>query len=244
MLSLVDSIRSLGRWSGTVVVAAMLVVVLATAGRAATQSTTTAATGPNPVAERVAAAPPAELKIANRSIVTLRAGFFGVSPTDRVATITDRIDQLIARGGPMHVSTSPIDGGYAVLLDGELVFRVLDSDVDVEVGESAEVAAVRAAQRLDQALKEISETRDTRTIVYAVVTALIATGVLALLLWALLKAYGWAARRVTAMAEARAARLEKTLGQHVTGQIGLARIAVAPLRLIMVLLGPVIFMFG
>ncbi len=237
MPSLIDSIRSLGRWAGAAVVAAMLVVALATAGRAATQSTPTAATAPNPLADRVAAAPPAELKIANRGIVTLRAGLLGVSPADRVATIKDRIDLLIARGGPMRVGTRPIEGGYAVLLDDELVFRVLDTDVDVEVGESAKEVAARAGQRLDQALTEIREARDTRVVVTAIVTSLAVTVLLVALFWALLKAYGWAARRVTALAETRAARLEKTLGQHVTGQIGLARIAVAPLRLVVVLVG-------
>jgi small-conductance mechanosensitive channel len=57
------------------------------------------------------------------------------------------------------------------------------------------------------------------------------------LLWALHRAYRWGARRITAFAERRTARLTQALGRRVTGQIGFARIAVAPLRLVAVLLG-------
>jgi small-conductance mechanosensitive channel len=234
---MIDPSRSQGRRVGAVALAAMFLLVSASTGWAANPAATTAPQVAPALTEGVVAAQPAELKVANRSIVTLRTGFFGASAADRVEAIEERIGSLVARGGPMEVSTHAIEGGYAVLLDGDLVFRVLDADVDAEVGETAEEAAARAGQRLQQALLEIGEARNTRTIVVAVVTALIATGVLVALLWALARMYRWAARRITDLAEARSARLEQTLGQHVTGQIGLARIAVAPLRLVGVLVG-------
>ena len=193
-------------------------------------ASTTAAAG-------IVVAEPTELKIANRSIVTLRAGIFGATPTDRAEAIEDRIDSIVARGGPLEVTTRAIEGGYAVLVDGDLVFRVLDADVDAEVGETAEEVAARAARRLQQALREIGEVRNTRAIASAVVTALVATLVMVALLWALYRAYRWGARRITAFAERRTARLTQALGRQVTGQIGFARIAVAPLRLVAVLLG-------
>jgi len=237
MFTMIDPSRSQGRRVGAVALAAMFLLVSASTGWAANPAATTAPQVAPALTEGVVAAQPAELKVANRSIVTLRTGFFGASAADRVEAIEERIGSLVARGGPMEVSTHAIEGGYAVLLDGDLVFRVLDADVDAEVGETAEEAAARAGQRLQQALLEIGEARNTRTIVVAVVTALIATGVLIALLWALARMYRWAARRITDLAEARSARLEQTLGQHVTGQIGLARIAVAPLRLVGVLVG-------
>jgi len=237
MFTMIDPSRSQCRRVGAVALAAMFLLVSASTGWAANPAATTAPQVAPALTEGVVAAQPAELKVANRSIVTLRTGFFGASAADRVEAIEERIGSLVARGGPMEVSTHAIEGGYAVLLDGDLVFRVLDADVDAEVGETAEEAAARAGQRLQQALLEIGEARNTRTIVVAVVTALIATGVLIALLWALARMYRWAARRITDLAEARSARLEQTLGQHVTGQIGLARIAVAPLRLVGVLVG-------
>jgi small-conductance mechanosensitive channel len=236
MPSMIDPARTLRGWVAAVMIASILVVLSLSAGGAASRASAAEPGKPTATSELTVAMQPAELKVANRSIVTLRAALMGATPADRAAAIGERIDMLVARGGPMKVSTRPIEGGYAVLLDDKLVFRVLDTDVDAEVDETAEEVAARAGQRLSQALSEINEARSTRTLVTAVVIALIATIVLIGVLWALTRGYRWAARKITSLAEARAERLERTLGQHVAGQIGLARIAVTPLRILVILL--------
>ena len=235
-----DSFRSTGRRLGALALMAALAIHLPEAVVAAGADPATAAVAPaasTTAAAGIVVAEPTELKIANRSIVTLRAGIFGATPTDRAKAIEARIDSIVARGGPLEVTTRAIEGGYAVLVDGDLVFRVMDADVDAEVGETAEEVAARAAYRLQQALREIGEGRNTRAIASAVVTALVATLVMVALLWGLHRAYRWGARRITAFAERRTARLTQALGRQVTGQIGFARIAVAPLRVVAVLLG-------
>jgi small-conductance mechanosensitive channel len=235
-----DSSRSTGRRLGALALMAALAIHLPEAVLAAGADPATAAVAPaasTTAAAGIVVAEPTELKIANRSIVTLRAGILGATPTDRAKAIAARIDSIVARGGPLEVTTRAIEGGNAVLVDGDLVFRVLDADVDAEVGETAEEVAARAAYRLQQALREIGEVRNTRAIASAVVTALVATLVMVALLWALHRAYRWGARRITAFAERRTARLTQALGRQVTGQIGFARIAVAPLRVVAVLLG-------
>jgi small-conductance mechanosensitive channel len=228
--------RTLRQRLGAVVVAALLVVLSPLSTRAEALASEAEAPQQPTAGEGVVGARPAELKVANREIVTLRAGFFGASPADRVEAIGERIEMLIARGGPMEVSTREIEGGYAVLMDGDLVFRVLDADAQAEIGETAADVAARAADSLRLALQEISEGRSTGAIVNAVIVSLIASAVLFTLLWGLVRAYGWAARKIRSAAEARVARLEKALGQHATVQLGIARIAVAPLRVVAILL--------
>jgi small-conductance mechanosensitive channel len=237
MPPMVDPVRSLRGWIAAVMIAAILVALSLSAGGLATQALAAEPTKSTTRNEATVVTQPAELKVANRSIVTLRTGFFGATPADRVAGIEERIRLLIGRGGPLKISTRPIEGGYAIFMDENLVFRVLDTDVDPEVGGSAEEVAERAGQNLRQALSEISEVRDTRTIVYAVITALAATVVLLGVLWALIRAYRWAARRLTSLAEARAEKLARTLGHQVAGQIGLARIVITPLRIVAILIG-------
>jgi small-conductance mechanosensitive channel len=180
---------------------------------------------------------PAVLKIANRPIVSLRAEVAGASPADRVEAIVARIDAVAAQGKPMAVTTQEIKGGIAIMVDGSLVFRVLDADVDAEVGETTRAVASQAARNLQLALDEVREVRDSRAILSAVGVSLLATVVLVGLLWGLLRGYRWSARRLTDFADRGSGRLAKALGQQAVGQLGLVRLVVAPVRVLAVLAG-------
>jgi small-conductance mechanosensitive channel len=184
--------------------------------------------------------PPAELKIANRRIVTLRTDLLGASPADRVVAAQERIAVVIDEGGPLEVSTRAIQGGVAVLVDGHLAFRVFDKDVDAEAEETTAAVAKQAADRLRRALVEIHEARDSRQMLTAVGYSLLATLAMLGALWALFKAYGWSARRLHGFVERRSAGLTKTLGHQTVGQLGLARLAVMPLKLLAFLVGVVV----
>jgi small-conductance mechanosensitive channel len=137
----------------------------------------------------------------------------------------------------MEVTTRTIPEGYAILVDGRLIFRVLHADVDAEVGETAEEVAARAAQNLQLALDEIRESRDSSVLLTAAGVSLLATVLLLGLLWALLRAYRWSARRLADLADRRSGRLAKTLGQQAFGQLGVTRLVVAPVRLLAILIG-------
>lgn len=180
---------------------------------------------------------PAVLTIANRQIVSLRAEVHGASPADRVGAIVARIDAVAAQGKPMAVTTQEIEGGIAIMVDGSLVFRVLDADVDVEIGETTSAVASQAARNLQLALDEVREVRDSRAILSAVGVSLLATVVLLGLLWGLLRGYRWSARRLADFADRRSGRLAKALGQQAVGQLGLVRLVVAPVRVLAILIG-------
>jgi len=184
--------------------------------------------------------PPADVQVANRRIVTLRADVLGAPPADRAVAVQERIAAVVADGGPLEVGTRDIQDGIAVLIDGHVVFRVFDEDVDAEVEETTTAVAARAADRLRLALGEIREARDSRQMLAAVGYALLATLVLLGVLWALFKAYGWSAERLRGFVERRSAGLTKTLGHQTVGQLGLARLAVMPLKLLVFLVGVVV----
>ena len=184
--------------------------------------------------------PPADVQIANRRIVTLRADVLGAPPADRAVAVQERIAAVVAEGGPLEVGTRDIQDGIAVLIDGHVVMRVFDEDVDAEVEEPTAAVAARAVDRLRLALGEIREARDSRQMLVAAGYALLATLVMLGVLWALLKAYGWSARQLHGFVERRSAGLTKTLGHQTVGQLGLARLAAMPLKLLALLVGVVV----
>ena len=175
-----------GRWlisSGRACAPALLAMWLATAASAQADETAAATTaGAEPDQ-------PAELVVANRPITTLRAMAFGASPADRVEAITDGLEVLLERGGPLVVSTRPIPEGVAIQVDGKFVFRILDGDANQEAGETTALAADAAMRNLQQALNEMRESRDSEAMLRAIGYTLLATLILAVLLWAVTRGY-------------------------------------------------------
>jgi small-conductance mechanosensitive channel len=189
------------------------------------QSGTTAAAA-EPASDAV------ELTVANRRIFTMRGHVAGVSPADRAWAVRQRVDELVARGGPLEVSTREIAEGTAVLLDGNFVFRVLQADVDPESAETTQTVAAEAASNLAQAIEEIREGRDARTMLVAAGYALLATLVLVVLLWLLRRGYAWLAPRLRDFVHRRSATLAPGWGSEVAGRVGLPQLAIVPLRLL------------
>ena len=152
-----------------------------------------AAPVPGAPAPQVTNHTPADLEIANRKIVTLRAPVFGATPAERVESVEERINSVVAEGGPLKVGTRVIPEGVAVQVDGRLIFRVLRADVDPESGETAAEAARAAAAALQLALDELREAHSSTAIIKGIGVTIVATALLLLALWLLRRAYAWAA---------------------------------------------------
>ncbi len=189
-------------------------------------------------AQEAAAAPtavdpnePTELVVANRPITTLRAMAFGASPVERVEAITDGLEVMLQRGGPLVVSARPIPEGLAILVDGKLLLRILNDDANREAGETPAMAADAAVRNLQQALDEIRESRSSQAMLKAVGYALVATLILAILLWVVLRGYAYVSRRIRAFVELRSAKLAPSWSTQVVGRSGIADLAVVPVKL-------------
>lgn len=175
--------------------------------------------------------PPAELLVANRPIVTLRAEVFGASPAQRVEGIKLRIDAILDKGGGTPVaSMTPVDGSFLVLVNGEPAFRILDEDVDPDLHETTRELATAATARLGQALGEVAEARNARALLPAIGWSLLATLLLAVVVWALARAYRGAARHLRAAFERRARHYSAGWLGHLLGAAGPAPFVIVPLR--------------
>ncbi len=206
-----------GRWlisAGRACAPVVLAMWLATATPSpahAQEGAAAAAAGTEPVA-------PAELVVANRPITTLRAMAFGASPADRVEAITDGLAVLLERGGPLVVSTRPIPEGVAIQVDGRFAFRILDGDANQEAGETTALAADAAMRNLQQALDEMRESRNSEAMLRATGYTLLATLILAGLLWAITRGYNILARRIRTFVQLRSEKLAPSWSQQVVGQ--------------------------
>jgi small-conductance mechanosensitive channel len=183
------------------------------------------------------AAEPAEIRIANRSVVTLRATVFGSVPTERADASTDRIQELTRRGGPLQVSTRVLADGTVVLVDSKAVFRVLPGDVDQEAGETVDEIAAHAAYTLQQALNEIREGQNARALLPAVGYSLLATFLLAGVVWLLLRSQRWLVRRAHAVVRRRFPKQLPDWAGEVVGEAAVAGLFTVPLKLLALLLG-------
>jgi small-conductance mechanosensitive channel len=175
---------------------------------------------------------PAELRIANRRIVTLRAESYGRPPGDRVMSIQSTVPSLVERGGPLAVTMADTPDGVAVLVDGSLLFRVLNGDVDAELGETPQSVAAAAVRNVERALAEMREARDARSIGPAVLHSLVATLIAIVMLWLLWRAYGWLATRLRDAVQRHTDRLMPDWGRPIVGPTGIERIFMAPVRVV------------
>jgi small-conductance mechanosensitive channel len=191
------------------------------------------AAGPGrPAGSEAPASPPADLKIANRHIVTLRADAFGAPPAERVRVISSAVPALVDRGGALEVSTAPIQGGVAVLIDGMLVFRILDGDVNRESGETANGVAVEAARNLETALAEIREARDSRALLPAIGYSLLATLLAFVALWLIWRVQRSVIARLRSFGRKKRESLLPRWSSHLVGAGALERLLVVPAGLL------------
>ncbi|MBK7902676.1 MAG: mechanosensitive ion channel [Proteobacteria bacterium] len=220
-----------GRWlisCGRLLAPGLLIALLAMAGplpRAHAEVDPGTAAAVNPTE-------PAELIVANRPITTLRASAFGAGPAERVATITDGLQTLLQHGGPLVVTARPIPEGLAVLIDGRFLFRILDGDAIQEAGETPAMAASKAVSNPQLALDEIRESRDSEAMLKATGYTVLATTVLAVLLWLIVRGYAFVARRIRAFVDLRSEKLVPSWSRQVVGNTGIADLAVVPVKLV------------
>ena len=140
---------------------------------------------------------PAELIIANRPIVTLRAEVFGNKPTQRVKNIQKRLDEWFSEHtGEMHLSDSVLFGGRGILINGSPLVFITTLDVDPTQGEEVHVVAERTKERLELALAEYRELHDTRAMLVNIAWIIAYTVGLLVVLWVLGHLRRWVRRRI------------------------------------------------
>ena len=130
-----------------------------------------------PVAE--GAAQSAELTMANRSVVTLRATLLGETAQARVKRAERVIREALDEGGALTVTTAPFDANEIVLLGSHRAFIVTPEDL-VPEDESVRTVAELAANQLRQVIAETAQSRSARYLLRAMAYSVVATLLLVL----------------------------------------------------------------
>ena len=97
--------------------------------------------------------------VLNRTIVTFRAPYFGISTQERARRATVQIRDMIRNATPGKVTITANAYGQQILVDGALAFVVTPDDADRLQGEAPEQAAAEAARTLERVFREASEMR-------------------------------------------------------------------------------------
>lgn len=139
---------------------------------------------------------PAELVIANRPIITLRAEVFGNKPDQRVRNIHKRLDEWFTENDAFTLQDSSIFGGRGILINGSPLLFITALDVDPTQGEDITTVTERTKQRLQLALSEYRELHNARAMLRNIGLIAVYTLLLAGALWALGRLRRWVRRRI------------------------------------------------
>jgi len=126
---------------------------------------------------------PAELKIANRSIMVFRGTVLGEAPPIRVKRAKTVINEALDDADDLGVTLDSIQDSYLVLLGSKRAFIVSPSDVDTAEFESVRQAAESAAGKLRQVVAETQEARSLHLMFRSLAVAALATAIYVALLW-------------------------------------------------------------
>jgi small-conductance mechanosensitive channel len=138
----------------------------------------------------------AALKLANRQVAVFRVPFLGISPAERARRAERILDARLALGGQNEISVKNEPQGNAILLDGTLVMVLQPEDADTLSGQTLEMVTQSTVAALTRAIAETSEGRDRGRLLQGLISLAIATAVLAVVLWAILRARRWVTHRV------------------------------------------------
>jgi small-conductance mechanosensitive channel len=228
--------RSPVRASLTIFGAAIFVLALvvpAWPASAETSGTVPVTTAPVDTLQPKIVAPPADLVVANRRILTLRAtNEFGTPPSERARVIHETLANLLDRGGAREVTSVARPEGVAIHVDGRPLFRVLAGDADPESGQSTVTLAQAAVQNLRKAVAEIHESHDARAMAIAAVKALLLTLALVVAVWLLARVQQAAVRRASGAVTKRATHFSQEWTRYVVGPAGVAELVTVPIKLL------------
>jgi small-conductance mechanosensitive channel len=145
--------------------------------------------------------------VLNRTIVTFRAAYYGVSAQERARRASIQIRELLTTAPAGKVSVSNTIYGVQLLVDGALVFIITPDDADRLKGETIDQTAAAAAASLERVLLEGRELHSTRILVQAVGLSLAGSVAALLLLIGAVRVRRRVARRLVRLQQRHPQRL-------------------------------------
>ena len=148
-----------------------------------------------------------ELKLANRSVVTLRSSLLGESAQARVRRAERVIREALQEGGELAVSIQPIESSYLILLGEQRAFIVTAKDLLPE-DESVQVVAEQAAANLRVVITETQQIRSARYLLQALAVSTLVSVLLVLCCRLLFFTRTWLLSRLLPLMRQHAARIK------------------------------------
>jgi small-conductance mechanosensitive channel len=149
---------------------------------------------------------PAPLTFWNRELAILRAEIDGISPAERVARIEGKIAHILAAqpGDKAQAVPGTLANltGYWIQIDGVQAFGLVPEDADGMTGETLDALVQRTVAALQEALDARREQRSLPLILEGVGLAVVATGLLGVLIWGVVRLHARALRRQSLLAPA------------------------------------------
>jgi len=127
----------------------------------------------------------ASVHVLNREIATFRAELLGISAETRASRAEQRINEQLALNPQPVLSIEPHPIGSLFLLDDVMVFALTAADVDVLSQLTLEQNVAATQQKLEKVIAESGEARNADFMLRATGIALLATLVLAAVIWLL-----------------------------------------------------------
>ena len=137
---------------------------------------------------------PATLRLVNRDVITFRASLQGLAPRQRAQRAQERIRAIpeAAIDAPIRAIPATLGDirGVQFFLGDHLLFAALEGDVDLEARQSLDALVAQTQARLEEVRKAWHQANDRPLLIRGALHALVATAVLALLVWLVYRATG------------------------------------------------------
>lgn len=142
----------------------------------------------------------ASVTVLNRDIATFRSSLLGINPEIRASRAEQRIkEQFVLNPKPvLSIEANPL--GAIFKLDNAMVFALTPADTDVLAQRTFQQDVSDTQQRFQKVISENSETRNLDFLLNAAGIALLATLVLAALIWLLYRLRFFATRQLMRLA--------------------------------------------
>lgn len=160
-------------------------------------------------ASEVADAP---VVVFNRTVLSFRVPYLGMSPEERARRSMANIQQALDMGGRGLVTVKTTPQGQLIFVDDLMTVILSPEDVDPLTGDTLDKLTARTVQALQQSIKATQEARDTHHLLISVAMVVGAT-ILALVLYA---AAGFVRKRLLAALLRFVERKTATLGAGAT----------------------------
>jgi len=149
----------------------------------------------------------AEVRVYNRTVAVFRGSFMGVPAAERAERAEDVLSRKLSRGGEGKVSLQAFPEGYTVMLDGAMVFSLVQGDADPLRQETLQEAAAVVVRNLERITAETREAHDMTALLRAGGLVVAATIILSLAIALLNRCRSWIGRRLAELAHGYSAKL-------------------------------------